>query len=345
VCEVRERGLAGGDRVRSPVVAGFSRWLRRLAPWVVAVLVIALLLARYSPRAIADELARGGVLGLVPWVAAVSLGALACMAAADWLVFSAALAGAGARRLRVLDVARGRAATSILMSVNHGLSSGGYAVWLARRTGVGAGATAGAATYQLLSDLGGVCLVALPAALLGADLLPQRVGASAAVLAGIGLVSVSALLLFGPRVAPRRWRESRLLGAWVRVPISVWAASSLLRAGTIAINIAGAWGAARAFGLPIPFEALAAGLPITYLVGALPINVLGLGAVQGVWVVLFEAHAPGAQILAFQFAYQLFSAIALVVRGLPFLPGVLRDLERGGAAAGAPAPSSPSSPA
>ncbi len=332
----RERERAGGTEYHRRKVEGSSRvlrWLRRLIPWAVAVAIIALLLSRYSPRQIAGELARGGVLGMVPWVAAVSLGGLATMAVADWLLFSAALGG---DRLRIRDVARGRAGTAVVMSIHYSLSSGGYAVWLARRTGAGGRATVGAASYQLLSDLGAVCLLALPAALLGADMLPEGVGASAAVLSGAGFVGSSLLLLLAPRVAPRRWRESRALAAWRRVPVGVWAASTALRAATIAINIAGTWGAARAFGLEVPFEALAAGLPITYLVGALPINVLGLGAVQATWVVLFEAHAPGARILAFQFAYQLLGALALLLRGLPFLPGVMRDLERGAAAPEAP---------
>lgn len=310
---------------------GSSRWLRRLAPWVVAALVVGWLLWRHSPRAIAAELARGGVLGLVPWALAISVGSLVLMAAADRLVFAPALgAGPDARPLGLLDVVRGRSATAILMNVNYGLSSGGYGVWLARRTGAGAGAAVGATTYQMASDLGAVCLFAVPAALLGADLLPARVGGSAAIVAGIGVVGVAALLVATPRVAPLRLRESRVLGAWARVPIAIWAASTALRTGAIAVNIAGTWAAARAFGLEIPLEALAAGLPIVYLVGALPMNVLGFGAVQAAWLALFEARAPGAQLLAFQFAFQLVSALALLARGLPFLPGVLRDMERSG---------------
>ena len=302
------------------------RWLRGLAPWVVAALVVGLLVWRYSPRAIAAELARGSVLAILPWCAAVSLVSLVLMSLADWLVFASAL-GAG-DRLRVTDAARGRAATSILMSINYGLSSGGYGVWLARRTGSGAAAAVGATTYQVLSDLGAVFLFALPAALLGADLLPARIGQSAAIVAAFGAVGVTVLLVAAPRVAPRRLRESRVLVAWARVPIAVGALGALLRAGSIAANIAGTWGAARAFGLDIPGEALAAGLPIAYLVGALPVNVLGLGAVQAAWLVLFAAHAPGAQMLAFQFAFQLQSVLVMVLRGLPFLPGVMRDLQQ-----------------
>jgi hypothetical protein len=252
--------------------------------------------------------------------------ALVVMSMADCLVFTFAL-GVG-DRLRLSDVARGRAATAILMSLNYGLSSGGYAVWLARRTGAGAAAAVGAATYQVLSDLGALCLFALPAALLGAPLLPSGVGLSAALVALSGTVGVFTLLMGVPRAAPRRLRETRLLRTWSRVPIGVGVTSALLRAATVAINIAGTWAAARAFGLTIPPEALLAGLPITYLVGSLPVNVLGLGAVQAAWLALFDSHAPGAQILAFQFAFQLLGALTLVARGLPFLPRVLRDLTR-----------------
>jgi hypothetical protein len=306
-------------------VQASSRWLRRLAPWVVAGLVLGALLWRYSPRAIAAELAAGAVLALIPWTIAAVIGAILAMAAADWLVFAASF-GPNAR-LRFFDVLRGRAASSVLMTLNYGLSSGGYAVWLARVTGAGAAPTVGAAMYQAVSDLGAVCLIALPAALLGGELLPAGVGPTATLVAAACVAASAMLLVVLPRIAPPRWRRARLLAAWARVPARVWVASTLLRSTTIAINIATTWGAARSFGLAIPGEALAAGLPITYLVGVLPLNVLGLGAVQAAWLALFATHAEGAQILAFQFAFQLLSATAVIVRGLPFLPGVMRDLE------------------
>jgi hypothetical protein len=326
---VTERGAASeSDRpVTIESVHGSSRWLRRLAPWVVAGVVLGVLVWRYSPRAIAAQLAADAVLALVPWTIAATVAAHIAMSAADWLVFAASLGEPG-RRLRLIDVVRGRAASAMLMTINYGLSSGGYGVWLARRTTCGAAPAVGAATFQAGSDLGAVCLFALPAALLGGHLLPSRVGATAAFVAAAGVVGTTALLVLLPRAAPRLWRESPFLTAWARVPVPVWAASSLLRASAIAINIGATWGAARAFGLAIPAEALIAGLPITYLVGALPLNVLGLGAVQAAWLALFAAHADGAQILAFQFAFQLLGALAVIARGLPFLPGVLRDLER-----------------
>lgn len=316
-----------------------TRWLRGLAPWIVAAAVIGALVWRYSPRAIAAELARGDVLAMLPWTLAVALVSLGLMAVADWLVLVPSL---GAReRLRLRDVARGRAGTSVLSSLSYGLSSGGYGVWVARRTGAGAAATVGATTYQLLSDLGAVCVFALPAALFGAGLLPGRVGEAAAAVGGLGAIGVTALLVLGPRVAPRRLRESRVVAAWRKVPFGAGALGVGLRAAALGVNIAGTWGAARAFGMELPAEALAAGLPIAYLVGALPVNVLGLGAVQAAWVALFAAHAPGARLLAFQFAFQLMCIAAVLVRGLPFLPSVLRDLGRRGSAPDPPAAPGP----
>lgn len=300
------------------------RWLRGLAPWIAAAVVIGALIWRYSPSAIAAELARGDVLAMLPWTLAVAVASLALMAVADWMVLVPSLDAR--ERLRLRDVARGRAVTSMLSSLSYSLSSGGYGVWVARRTGAGAAATVGATTYQLLSDLGAVCLFALPAALLGAGLLPARVGATAAVVAGLGALGVTALLVLGPRVAPRRLRESRVVTAWRRVPLGAGALGTVLRAAALGVNIAATWGAARAFGMELPAVALVAGLPIAYLVGALPVNVLGLGAVQAAWVALFAAHAPGARLLAFQFAFQIMYVLALLVRGLPFLPAFLRDL-------------------
>jgi len=73
---------------------------------------------------------------------------------------------------------------------------------------------------------------------------------------------------------------------------------------------------------------MAAGLPVIYIVGALPLNVLGFGAVTAAWVAVFAPFGDGAAILAFQFLWQALSIAMTVARGLPFLPSVLRDIAR-----------------
>jgi hypothetical protein len=67
----------------------------------------------------------------------------------------------------------------------------------------------------------------------------------------------------------------------------------------------------------------------------LPINVAGLGAAQAAWL-LFLPWATGPQLLAFQVLWNLFSGLGILARGVPFLRGVLRQIEDG-----VPAPASP----
>jgi hypothetical protein len=213
------------------------------------------------------------------------------------------------------------------MTFGYTASAGGYAVWLARRTGAGAARALGAMSYQMLSDLCAVCWFALGAALLGGESLPAAARAPVVLVAAGGAIGLTALALVGARAAPRRVRRSRFVATWDRVGPARFAASLLLRLATVAINVGGTCLAARAFGLPVPAGALAVGLPIVYLVGALPANVLGLGAVTAAWVAVFGRWADSADILAFQLLFQLLSTAAIVARGLPFLPSVLRDLQ------------------
>ncbi|HEU5060822.1 MAG TPA: hypothetical protein VFU21_30035 [Kofleriaceae bacterium] len=299
-----------------------SRWrplARRWVPWLVAAAVLALLLVRYRPADIAGAMARGDALAVVPWTALVAVLGLAAMSLADWLVFSAFAAG-----LRWFDVVRGRAGTTILMTLHYGASVGGYGVWLARRTGAGAAASSAAIGYQMLSDLAALSWFALATASLFGDALPRRELVIA--VCGAGAAGSTLLLLVGGRLLPRRL--GAFARAWRAIGPARSAASLALRLVTLAINVGGTIAAARAFGLDIPAAALAAGLPVVYVVGALPLNVLGLGAVTAAWVAVFEPFAPGAQILAFQLIWQALSIALTVVRGLPFLPSVLRDIAR-----------------
>lgn len=299
--------------------SGWRAFARRWVPWLVAAAALALLFLRYPPGAVADAMAAGDALAVTPWLAAVTLFSLALMALADWLVFSGF-----ARGLRLFDVVRGRAGSTILMTLHYGASAGAYGIWLARRTGAGAAASSAAIGYQMLSDLCALCWFALAAALAWGDALPRRDAVVAVCAAGAGALSV--LLLVGSRVMPRRL--GAFARAWRAIGPARFAASLALRLATLGVYVGGTIAAARAFGLDIPAGAMAAGLPVIYVVGALPLNVFGFGAVTAAWVAVFEPFAPGAGILAFQFLYQAFSIAMTVARGLPFLPSVLRDIAR-----------------
>jgi len=110
-----------------------------------------------------------------------------------------------------------------------------------------------------------------------------------------------------PRIAPGRL----LLRPWAAVRPRAYAVSLLARIAVIAVYTAACWAAANGFGLALPFAAVCAYMPIILLVGALPVNVAGFGAVQVAWLV-FDAWAPGEQILAFQFLWRLATAAGLI---------------------------------
>ena len=184
-------------------------WIRRLAPWVVTIATIGWLLWRYSPGAIAAEMARGSLGMVIPWAVVASLASVPLMSLADFLVFRRALGAEGARRLSWWHVTRGRAGTTMLTALGYALSTGGYGVWLARRTRVGAARSVSAIVYQMVADVSAVCWLALVAALIGGQYLPVEARVPVVVVAGAFGVGLAALALIGPRAVPRRWRESR----------------------------------------------------------------------------------------------------------------------------------------
>ena len=295
-------------------------WLRRLIAWGVTLAVIAFLLTRYSPSAIGAAVVRGNWAAMIPIVFAASLWAVVFMSTADWLLFTAALGP-----LRWLDVLRGKAGSSVLQAINHTVGQGAYAVWLARRTNNDAITTVGVIAYVIATDL--VALFAIVTAavwLVEPESLPN-----ALTLRWLSPLLVVGLLVFvfaGPRVLPRIVKRARLLAPWKKISPQVFVAIVAFRIVAVSGVMTATWGAARVFGLPLPLSACLAYLPIIFLAAALPINVLGFGAVQLVWVAAFEEWASGPEILAFQFLSQALAVSAFVLRGMPFLPSVLRDI-------------------
>lgn len=309
---------------RSPRPSAARVWARRLAPWAISAAAIAAILQRYSAREIAAHLAAGHVGPVGPVAIALIVALLPLVAAWDFLVFRGALGGPAYR-----DVIRGKAGSAVLMSLGYAFGNGGYGVWLARRTGAGAGATAGAMLYVVLSDLAAVCLVATgpawSAPIDGARSLRFVAPAIAAV--------AIALLLGAPRVVSSGSGRRAILAAWAAVPASRGALQIAGRCFNITLIVLATWVGARAFGLAIPAAAMATYMPIILLVGSLPVNVAGFGAVQGVWLLAFGAYARGEQILAFNVVWSLLCGAAILMRGLPFVRRVVAEIDEGAAPA------------
>jgi hypothetical protein len=291
------------------------KWLGRALPIFVALIAVAAVLRRYSPGEIVAQMRLGHALAVVPWAIALAVGYMVIAAACDTLV----LAHFGAPRYR--DVFRGKAAAAVLTSVGYLFGNGGYGVWLARATGAGAAAATGLVIYFLLSDLAAVGWVAS----IALAVVPHRAPSALVVVAATVAAAQTLAVLVGPSL-PSRGRLEPILRPWRIVRRRVGLAQLGARTVNIALAVTFTFLGAHAFGLAIPASAAATFGPAVLLIGSLPINVAGLGAVQGAWLFFFAAYEPGARILAFQILWQWMCAAAFVLRGLPFLQRAVRQI-------------------
>lgn len=298
-------------------------WLWRLMPWAVTAVVLVVLLRQYSIEAIASEVWRRDAWPLLPLAVGAAFLSLGLVALSDTLILRACL---GRPRLR--DVVRGKGATSLLAVLSYGFGHGGYGVWLARKTGTDLRSTLGIILYIMLSDLAGVCLVATAAIWIADPALPGESRALLATLAPAAGLGLAALALAGRPLVAWLVADPRLLTAWRAVPAPIYLLNLVGRGLIISVYILSTWIGSQIFGLDLPLAAVASYTPVIMLIGSLPFSVAGFGAVQAAWL-LFEPWAPGAKILAFQFLLHGFGMVGLLVRGLPFLRGVLREIRVG----------------
>jgi hypothetical protein len=297
------------------------RWRSRLfryLPYVVAGLVIAFILRQYSLESILQEIKKGNAWPMVPIALVTFLISLLWVALADRIVVRAESPD---RAPSYFGMVRGKAAAVVLHIVHYALGQGAYGTWIARRTGIGVARASGLMLYIVAAELCSVCAYAAIVILIGRPAVPPSlfylvVGVSGVLTAFVLLSSI------------RPGEPLRFLGTWKRVGPTRGVLQLGVRLCQHATSTTGTWLAAQAFGLDIPLPVMLSYLPVILVVASLPLNVAGFGAVQGAWLLL-APWAPGERILAFSIVWQAFTAGALVLRGLPFLSGVMRDIREG----------------
>jgi uncharacterized membrane protein YbhN (UPF0104 family) len=112
------------------------------------------------------------------------------------------------------------------------------------------------------------------------------------------------------------------------------------RAVHLGVLICGHVMAMRLFAVEVPLVVALAGLPVLFLVGALPISPAGLGTTQAAAITLFGAHAPGASeasrhavLLAYSLSFQIAVTAVMMSVGLVCLRRLSRSLPDSPAAA------------
>jgi hypothetical protein len=285
--------------------------------------VVAAILHRYPAGEIARQMAAGHALRMLPFGLVLPFVVWLPYAVYDRMVFEGAVGPVALR-----DVVRAKAASAILLTLGYFVGGGGYAVWIARTTRARPVRAAGAVLYLMSSDLTAVCGVAGAAMWLGG---PEVSPSLRAVATWVFAVEV-ALIVVSPH---GRWPLPEIFAAWRRVPRGRSFVQIAGRAGNIALITAFTWGAMRAFGIDVPAGVAAMYVPVIVLVASLPINVAGLGAGQAAWLLLLP-WASGPRLLAFQALWHVFSGAGILARGVPFVRGVVREIEDGRARADAP---------
>jgi hypothetical protein len=308
----------GDAAPRAARIPAWRLWLRRLLPWAITGVVVFFILREYPLAKILAELERGHAAPMMPVGLIATVAVLFVVALWDTMVIRAFFG-----RPRYWDVLRGKAGTSMLLTLGYGFGHGGYGVWIARATGAKVAEAVGIALYITASDLCALCLIATASIFLGGAEVPRALAIMAPCLGGLLLAFVA--------LGPYRLlgEPPRVFAPWSKIPRMTGLVSILGRAGHITALILSAWLAARVFGLDIPVLAALSYLPVIILVGSLPINVAGFGPVQGMWVLFFRDFADGPAILAFQFLYHLALGLGLVIRGAPFLRRVITEIETG----------------
>jgi hypothetical protein len=319
-----------GQATVKPLGRGFRYWLRQVVPLVIAAVVIAAILRKYPPSDIARQIRLGEPLAVIPYAAVLMLVNILLISYSDALVIRGCL---GAPSFR--EIIRAKAGVTMLNLIGYAASHGGYGVWIARKTGASAKLASGIILYIVMSELFAVCFV----------VTLSMTGASETTSPTFRLVTFAIPVVFLLLVLLRR---SKISGAEIdRGIFAPWRILSrkrglahlFLRSLQIAWITLCTWGAANAFGMPIPLFAMATFFPLILVVGSLPVNVAGFGAVQGAWLLL-SPWAPGEQLLAFAVLWQLFCAAAIFLRGLPFVRAVVAEIDEGAALkAGASTPS------
>jgi hypothetical protein len=285
----------------------------------VAAVAFAAIFARYSPRRIAAEVENGHVLPLVPIALVLLATSLVLVALADTVVLRRCTG-----RLPYLDVLFGKAGTSLLGAIGYAAGQGGYGLWIARKTGSSVALASGIVLYIISSDLVSVAIVASVAVWVGGARAPGHIGVIAPAVA----VLLVGLKLLGPLRLLRRYRRPVLFEPWQRVNATRGLAQIAVRVLQIYVLVVGTWAGAQAFGLMIPLWVMAVYLPIVLVVGSMPVNVAGFGAVQGAWL-LMAPWSTGERVLAFSLVWQIAIIIAGVARGLPFVKRVVAEIAAG----------------
>ncbi len=276
--------------------------MRKLAPWLVAALLLCVVFLRVDLGATARALATADWLRFV-------LSALPF--AGIWLAIDAAALSRLISRFHApvdfRSMLRLRGGTYLFLVLSYDAAQAALALTLSRRLRLPLLALGGtflfyyAIDFATIAGLGSVGALAIPGPH-GAALRPALLAAFALVagafLAGVWLARRSGAHLFDTL----RHATPRDVVEWIGWRCLFYGSFVAFAALTL-----------PAFGIHVPLPALVACVPVTLSVAALPITISGLGSAQVAMLALYGAFANEAAIVAYSLAH----SVSLIVLRLP----------------------------
>lgn len=253
--------------------------VRRLGPWLLASLILALLIARVPLVSLRTALDQGPALSLISYVFIQVMLTLV----ADSLATRASLSCLGLK-FSFTDTLMMRGASYLLGLINYGLGHTGIAYYLSKR-GVTSMLAIGAVLFIIVTTLLALVVVAL----MGTSFIstgPTGTYARTAIL--MSLVGVCGYLGVLQIVSRRHIHNSLVPLVEAGVAGHLWA--TVTRLPHVFVLVAGHWGAMYLWGIVVPFVEGFGLIALTLLVAALPISPNGLGTIQAVQVLFFSQY-------------------------------------------------------
>jgi hypothetical protein len=296
--------------------------LARALPWVVTVLIFALIFTRVPFAKVWEALAGADLLPYLAIMVPYSVFYLAvdtfCLTRViNW--FNCPIA--------YRDVLPIRATTYLLTLVNSNLGQGGLAVYLNRRYGVPLPEVVSSVLFLMFVELYQLTVFST----LGVVLAPRPIDLPlTTVYAGLyGYLALHLVVFRVGRDRLARVRWARFLHSFRVARPQHYLLLLLYKSPNFLMATLVYYFALQRFGITVPYRELLVYLPIIFFSAALPIGVAHLGAPQLLWIYFFGRYAPDASLLAFSLATHFIFMMMNAALGLPFLPRATRELMGG----------------
>ncbi len=288
-------------------------WFKRVAPWALAALVLALV--AQQARTVEWPAVWKALQGLsaVRLLAAVALAAVGYVVYAGFDLFGRRLTG------HSLPVARtlGTAAISYVFNLNFGALVGGFAMRLRlyTRQGVPAATVAQVIAHSMTTNWMGYLWVAGGVLLWSPPRLPGEWARSDAVLRAIGLALLALALAYLALCAWSRRRTLNWRGHELSLPGGRLALLQLATGGSSWLLMGGiAW---VLFEGRVEYAVVLGALLAAAVAGVITHVPAGLGVLEAVFVALLAGRLPAAEVLAVVLAYRAIYYLLPLVFALP----------------------------